>query len=74
MGRLPILTASVLKRIEPTEMAAMQEPWQPSVKVWSGTPYDSDRGASAEVGRGPMAVEVVSIRRLVYSVDETMLR
>jgi len=77
MGRLPTFTASVLKKSEPMEMAAMQEPWHPRVKVWSSIPYDSARGTIAEVGRGPTAVVQVSVAqslRWFVTCLETYLR
>lgn len=54
-GRLPTLTASVLKTRLPPAMAAIMAPLQPSVKRSSGTSNSAASGTKADVRRGPRA-------------------
>jgi len=55
IGRLPILTASVLQIRLEAAMATIQEPLHPSVNLWSGTSNCFARGTNAGVSKGPTA-------------------
>ena len=61
IGRLPTFTARVLQMRLLAAMDTMQEPLQPSVKRWSGTPNSFARGTNAGVSKGPTAMMISSV-------------